>query len=149
MGCCDPGVFGPRVKRLLAIALFVAGTASAAPPRQIVLFIADDQSPDTVSAYGSSTYSTAMPTPNIDQIGSNGVRFSNSFVVQSTCTPGRAGILTGLYWTGHGIKETGETMDEGVVTIADRLRTAGYRTAFFGKLALTACVALGRGDRNA
>ncbi|RRQ48038.1 N-acetylgalactosamine 6-sulfate sulfatase [Maribacter algicola] len=97
----------------------------------VILIMADDQGWGDLSFHGN----TNLNTPNIDAIARNGVSFTN-FFVQPVCSPTRAELLTGKYFTRLGVHDTsagGERMDIGVPTIADILKNYGYKTAAFGK----------------
>ncbi|PIB22798.1 arylsulfatase [Maribacter sp. 4G9] len=97
----------------------------------IVLIMADDQGWGDLSFHGN----TNLSTPNIDGIAKNGVSFTN-FFVQPVCSPTRAELLTGKYFTRlgvHGTSAGGERMDFSVPTIAEILQDNGYQTAAFGK----------------
>jgi len=83
-----------------------------------------------------------VPTPNIDSIARNGIRFTNGYVSCPVCSPTRAGLQTGRYQQrfGHefnpGAAETAPPtfgLPLAEVTIADRLRAAGYVTGLVGK----------------
>lgn len=105
----------------------------------ILLIVTDDQGINDVSAYGSE-----IPTPNIDEIGQNGIRFTNFYVTAPVCTPSRYGLLTGRYQY-RSIEAFQEALlprdpkheevhlsaDE--ITIADVLKRNGYKTALIGK----------------
>jgi arylsulfatase A-like enzyme len=95
----------------------------------IVVIIADDQS--------SKSLSPAAPpwleTPNIDRLAAEGVRFSNSFVTTSLCSPARASFLTGQYVRKHGIVDNVQPFPEQLVTFASELTRAGYDSAYLGK----------------
>ena len=60
-------------------------------PLNIILIVADDLGKAEVSAYGSKR----VPTPNIDQIGKDGVIFTDAYVSSPVCAPSRAGLMTG------------------------------------------------------
>ncbi|UWX53864.1 arylsulfatase [Maribacter litopenaei] len=97
----------------------------------VILIMADDQGWGDLSFHGN----TNLNTPNIDAIAKKGVSFTN-FFVQPVCSPTRAELLTGKYFTRLGVHDTsagGERMDIGVPTIADILKNHGYKTAAFGK----------------
>lgn len=97
----------------------------------ILFIITDDQGYGDLSIHGNPY----IHTPNIDRIGEMGVRFDR-FYVSSVCAPSRASILTGRYSlrTGtHGVTNNREAMRPEEVTIAEALKTAGYRTACIGK----------------
>ncbi len=60
-------------------------------PPNIIIIMADDLGKYEVSAYGADHIST----PYIDQLGTEGVRFTQGYVTAPTCAPSRAGIMTG------------------------------------------------------
>src|SRR5690554_3380432 len=62
----------------------------------ILFIMTDDHAISTISAY-KGFLSDIAPTPNIDRIGDEGVRFENMLCTNSICGPSRASILTGKY----------------------------------------------------
>lgn len=112
---------------LLFCCLFAFGAYAQKRPN-VVLIFPDNLGMGEIASYGGVR---GVPTPNIDQIGKEGIRLTN-FNVEYSCTPSRASIMTGRYAT-----RTGETYGEGLmhweVTIAEALRSLGYATALFGK----------------
>jgi len=129
----------PTLKCALAAVTFCAGfifqlTALAAAEKPNILFIVgDDMGYADVGFHGGKE----IPTPNLDALAAGGVRFTSGYVSAPYCSPTRAGLLTGRYQTrfGHEFNPDGGTngMPTNQVTIADRLRAAGYRTALVGK----------------
>jgi arylsulfatase A-like enzyme len=111
----------------------------AAEPRKpnIIVILTDDVG---YAEYGFQGCKD-IPTPNIDSIARNGVRFTQGYVSGPYCSPTRAGLLTGRYQTrfGHefngggamGGKDFGLPVTE--KTIADRLKGLGYATCAVGK----------------
>jgi arylsulfatase A-like enzyme len=103
----------------------------------IVLIVADDMGYGDVGYQGGKD----IPTPNIDALAKSGIRFTDAYVSGPYCSPTRAGLLTGRYPQrfGHEFNIGGREIhpDAGLpadqLTLADRLRAAGYRTALFGK----------------
>jgi len=73
------------------------------------------------------------PTPNIDRIAKNGVRFNNSFVTNSICGPCRAVVLTGKHSHLNGFRQNGDKFDGSQQTFPKLLQQNGYQTALFGK----------------
>ncbi len=61
-------------------------------PPNIVLIVADDLGYGDLSCYGS-----AIPTPNIDRLANEGVRFTTFYSNGAECTPTRAALMTGRY----------------------------------------------------
>jgi len=110
-------------------------SAPKQPPN--ILFIAvDDLGYAELGVQGCKD----IPTPNIDSIAQNGVRFTNGYVSCPVCAPTRAGWLTGKYQQRFGFEfnpggapqeEFGLPTTE--LTIAERLKKLGYATGCFGK----------------
>jgi arylsulfatase A-like enzyme len=82
--------------------------ASAAPDQRrpnIVLIVADDLGINDVTATGAGV-AGKVATPNIDSIASGGVKFSNGYAANATCSPSRAALMTGRYPTRFGFEFT-------------------------------------------
>lgn len=122
-------------------AVLTAGTLTAHAERKpnILLIVADDLGYGELGLQG---FNKDIPTPNIDSLAANGTRFSNGYVSGPYCSPTRAALLTGRYQQrfGHEFNpgppaeanaKVGLDLNE--KTIADRLKTAGYATGWFGK----------------
>ncbi len=132
----------PTLFAALLLALGSSVVAAAPPVRpNIVILLADDWGFTDVGAFGGE-----MATPNIDALAAKGVRFSN-FHVAGSCSPTRAMLQTGVIHHRAGLGNMLETippehlgkpgyeshLNNRVVTIADQLRAAGYRTYLTGK----------------
>lgn len=124
----------------LPACLVVAWTAFAAtPPRpNILLIIADDLGYGELSCQGNPE----IPTPHIDSIAKNGIRFTNGYVSGPYCSPTRAGLMTGRYQTRFGHEFNPGPAEQAVenfglplgeTTLPQRLQAAGYATGMFGK----------------
>jgi arylsulfatase A-like enzyme len=74
-----------------------------------------------------------LTTPRIDEFAAESVRFRQSFVVNSLCSPGRACVLTGQYSHANGIIDNRTPLLADAITVATRLREAGYTNAYCGK----------------
>ena len=111
-----------------ALALAQAPDRSNMARPNIVLIFPDNLGVGEVSSYGGAR---GVPTPNIDRLADEGMRFTN-FNVEYSCVVSRIALLTGRYAvrTGEGYA-AGMTLWE--VTIAEALRSIGYSTALFGK----------------
>ena len=122
---------------LLSGAAVAAGSCSgnekkAEPqkPLNIVYIMCDDHSYQTVSAYDNRY----LDTPNIDRIGAEGVRFTNSFVANSLSGPSRACLLTGKHSHKNGFTNNEHGIFDGSQqTVQQLLRDNGYTTAMVGK----------------
>ncbi len=104
----------------------------------IVLLVADDLGYGELGCQGNDE----IPTPHIDSIAQNGVRFTNGYVTASFCSASRAGLMTGRYQARFGyefnpIGAFNEDPDAGLPTsektLADALVDSGYVTGMFGK----------------
>ncbi len=130
----------PQLSRRSFLLSAAAAPLVAQPARRpnIVILLADDL------GYGETGLNgpTDIPTPHIDSIAKNGVRFTDGYVSCPVCSPTRAGLMTGRYQQRFGHEnnpgpaaevgpEFGLPLDQ--PTIAERLRAAGYRTGMFGK----------------
>jgi arylsulfatase A-like enzyme len=111
-------------------ALPAPGPRTARP--NIVFIMSDDHAMQAISAYGHPV-SRVAPTPNIDRIAANGVRFDNSFVTNSLCGPSRAAMLTGKFGHLNGFRQNGDIFDASQPTWPRALGEAGYQTALIGK----------------
>ena len=102
----------------------------------IIVILADDLGYSDLGCYGGE-----IRTPNLDRLASEGVRFTHFYNASRSC-PTRASRLTGLYQHQAGIgRMTFDnhlpgyrgTLSHNAVTIAEVLKTAGYRTSMIGK----------------
>src|SRR5215212_8914077 len=74
-----------------------------------------------------------LQTPRLDKLAQEGIRFRNSFVVNSLCSPGRACVLTSRYSHLNGIIGNSTPMSPDTPTLGTHLKQAGYNTAYCGK----------------
>ncbi len=100
----------------------------------IVLIYADDIGYGDFSCYGA----TRIETPNVDEIATNGMRFSNAHSAAATSTPSRYGLFTGEYpWrrkgTGIAAGNAALIIKPHRETVPKILQEAGYETAAVGK----------------
>jgi len=131
-----------QIRRLLFVALCFLGVwildlgASAAAPLigsrpNIIFILTDDQGYGDISAHGNPF----LKTPNMDRLYREGVRFTD-FHVSPTCAPTRSALLTGRHEFKNGVTHTiyeRERLTLKATTLAEVLKSAGYRTGIFGK----------------
>ncbi|TBR37513.1 sulfatase [Marinomonas agarivorans] len=119
--------------------------ANSTPQKpNIVLIFSDDAGYGDFGFHGS----TSVKTPNLDELASGGVKFTQGYVSDSTCGPSRAGLMTGKYQQRFGYEEInvpgymsensallgdemGLPLDQ--KTMAEYLKEQGYTTGVFGK----------------
>jgi arylsulfatase A len=130
----DPFSRRALLKGLGTAPMALAGAQRRRPPNFLVI-LSDDQGYHDVGCYGSE-----IPTPHIDSIAANGVKFTNFYAAGPVCTPSRYGLLTGRYPARSQDKlldalmpGTQKGIHPGETTVAEVLRERGYRTAIFGK----------------
>lgn len=138
----------------VALILSIFCLASATPTQgsdkpNIVVIMADDLGWKDLHCYGNEL----IDTPNLDRFANDGMRFTNAYAASPVCSPTRAAMMTGLSparlrLTNHapgnpdGFSLEGSDLQEAewvrnldlnYVTIAERLKAAGYKTAHIGK----------------
>jgi arylsulfatase A-like enzyme len=121
------------MKRALFIfaAVIVLPLAAADRPN-IVLIYSDDHANNAIGAY-RGRLASLNPTPHIDQLAREGMRFDRFYVGNSICGPSRATLLTGKHSHKHGKTVNKTPFDHNQQTFPKLLQAAGYRTALFGK----------------
>ncbi|WP_221773416.1 sulfatase family protein [Ruficoccus amylovorans] len=102
--------------------------------KNFVIIYADDLGFGDLACYGAS----GIPTPNLDRMAAEGLRFTNSYATAATCTPSRYSLLTGSYpWRNPGAKilagDAPMIITEDEPTLPRILARAGYRSAVVGK----------------
>jgi arylsulfatase A-like enzyme len=130
----------------LALLVFIGGTPSRAADSagskpHIVFVLTDDSSAGDVGCYGG----TIAPTPNIDRLAREGVRFTHYYSASPICSPSRAGLITGQFparWritsylqtrAGNRACEQADFLDPKAPSLPRALKDAGYATAHIGK----------------
>lgn len=119
-------------------------TDSARHPNIVVMY-ADDLGFGDVSCYGA----TALDTPNIDRLASEGLMFYQGYATAATCTPSRYSLLTGSYsWRNERAHilpgDAPLIIDPDTSTLPSVLKEAGYTTGVVGKWHL----GIGEGNQN-
>ena len=104
-------------------------------PPNIVIIIADDLGYGDLGCYGAKPRN--IPTPNIDRLAAQSLRFTRGYATSATCTPSRYSLFTGEYaWRKKVHILNGDAaliIDPARPTLAAFLKTAGYATALVGK----------------
>ncbi|MDF7806924.1 sulfatase-like hydrolase/transferase [Pontiellaceae bacterium B12219] len=134
----DADVCGVKsgLKRLLSAVVITAALSTSAHAQEkpnVVYILVDNTGWGDFSVYGGTT-----PTPNIDRLAAEGMRFNN-YNVEVQCTPTRSAIMTGRHPVRSGTYKVpfpGEGkagMAPWEYTIAELLSDGGYKTALYGK----------------
>ena len=118
---------------LLSVCFTAMNTVTFAADRPNILFLfTDDHALKAISAYGGPLAKIA-PTPNLDRIANEGMRFNHCLVTNSICAPSRAVVLTGKYSHLNGQRTNNGKFDGSQQTAPKLLQEAGYQTAIVGK----------------
>ncbi|MSU66874.1 MAG: twin-arginine translocation pathway signal protein [Opitutus sp.] len=143
-----------RTLALLALTVApgaVQAAASAATRPNIIFILADDLGYGDLGCMGA----TDIRTPHLDRLAAEGVKFTDFYANAPVCTPTRAGFMTGRWQQRIGLEFAfGDQVEQmrrvngawvpepdmhglglplGEVTVAERLKAAGYATGAFGK----------------
>jgi arylsulfatase A-like enzyme len=125
----------PRLVSFFLTLLLSASLLQAADRPNIVLIFADDLGFGDLGCYGAK-----YPTPALDQMAAEGFRSTDMISAANVCTPSRAALLTGRYPSRAGLptyrspdKKTDYGLHPDEITIAELLKTAGYRSMAVGK----------------
>jgi len=121
---------------LLLLVTSVGGlsAAEAASKPNIIVIYADDMGYGDCEIYNPGI---TIPTPNINQLAKEGLRFTDAHSAHATCTGSRYGLLTGICPVRTGVSNTinkyGPAIDDDEVTLAEFLKDQGYITKMVGK----------------
>jgi arylsulfatase A len=123
----------------LSLGLLFAVTASAQPATtmpNIVFIMTDDVGYGDIGSYGAPD----IRTPNIDQLARDGIKFTDFYSNGATCTPTRAGFITGRYQQRYGLEiplpsppAEGRGLPANGHSLPQLLKNAGYSTGLIGK----------------
>jgi arylsulfatase A len=121
---------------LFAIVAFGAVNTRAAAPPNIIVILADDLGYGDLSCFGQENFKT----PRLDEMASQGMRFTSHYAGCTVCAPSRACMLTGKHMghvtiRGNGPNQLRENPQD--ITIATHLGRAGYYCALIGKSGLS------------
>ena len=116
--------------------------AEGAPPKPNILFIlSDDMGYSDIGCFGGKF----APTPNLDRLAQEGIRFTQFYSSAPICSPSRAGLTTGMFparWNitsflqtraGNRGCEQADFLEPRAPSLARTLKAAGYATGHFGK----------------
>lgn len=130
---------------VVTLAIFPSPGLRAQEPMKpnILLIYTDDHG---WADLGTQGVDKDIRTPNLDQLARDGVRFTRGYVTAPQCVPSRAGVLTGRYQQRFGVEDNNKgPLPHSEVTIAERLKPAGYVSGFVGKSHLDIRIEQGAG----
>lgn len=120
-------------KLLLAVLVILAGAVVAAQKPNVVIIYGDDVGLGDVGVYGSKM----IPTPNIDRLAAEGLRFTDGHSSAATCSPSRFSLLTGVHGFRHNVNilppDAALSIPTDILTLPKLFKKAGYATGVIGK----------------
>jgi arylsulfatase A len=122
--------------RIFLGVILIANLGKTASNPNILVILADDLGYGDVGCYNSDS---KVPTPNIDRLAVEGMRFTDAHSPSTVCTPTRYSLLTGRMAFRNGMRGVFDGMggpcliEKGRLTIGEMLRGQGYATAMYGK----------------
>ena len=125
-----------KIFKCFAASLLFVQSALADTPPNIVFILADDLGYGDVGCYNPTSQ---VPTPNLDRLAKEGMRFTDAHSPATVCTPTRYSLLTGrmCFRTGRSRVFSGVggpcLIEDGRLTLPQMLKDKGYATAMFGK----------------
>src|SRR4051794_32275030 len=134
----SPSVASGTVARwawvFLALAVFSWPVRAADRPPNFVVIFTDDQGYGDVGCFGAQGF----PTPNLDRMAVEGMRFTDFYAAQAVCSASRTALLTGCYPNRVGIlgalgPDSRIGIADAELTVAELLKRRGYATAIYGK----------------
>ncbi len=118
---------------LSTLFLTVATGVYAASKPNVVIIYGDDVGFGDLGAYGSKL----IPTPNLDQLATQSLKFTDGHCSAATCTPSRFSMLTGIHGFRHGVRilppNAPMKIKPEMFTLPQMFKKAGYETAVIGK----------------
>ncbi len=112
--------------------LLLCSLSIGAEHPNIVIILVDDMGYGDAGCYNAQS---KIPTPNVDRLAREGMRFTDAHAAGPLCHLSRYGLLTGRhpFRTDVSVWRREAVIDQDRVTIASLLRSKGYRTAMVGK----------------
>jgi arylsulfatase A len=117
----------------LGAAASLKASQSGTQKPNVVIILLDDSGYSDFRPFGKTPY----PTPNVERLASEGCQFHQFYVPQAICSASRSALLSGCYPGRTGVVGAhapgARGLDPRFATMGEVLKTAGYRTAVFGK----------------
>jgi len=118
------------------LAILASPSPAVAEKPNIVVILADDLGYGDLGCYQTES---KVPTPNLDRLAREGMRFTQAYCPVSVCSPSRYAMMTGQYpfrsWKKNGVLANWDKpmIADRQLTLPALLKQAGYKTAGFGK----------------
>ena len=118
---------------LAVFSMWIAPATQAADKPNIIFILADDLGYGDIGCFGQKL----IKTPRIDQMAAEGMKLTNFYAGSTVCAPSRCVLMTGqdtghCWIRGNGGAEA-QTLRDKDITVAEKMKEAGYATALIGK----------------
>ncbi|MFC2124346.1 arylsulfatase [Bacteroidota bacterium] len=130
-----------RILFIATISILIASCKERVTEKKpnIIYIMADDLGIGDLGCYGQEI----IKTPNLDKLAEEGIRFTQHYAGNTVCAPSRCALMTGKHMGHAEVRGNKQAPNHGqwpitneTVTVAELLKTAGYRTAMIGKWGL-------------
>jgi arylsulfatase A len=119
--------------RMVILSLLASVLPLSARKPNVIIIFTDDQGTVDMNCYGAKD----LVTPNMDGLAKRGVRFTQFYSAAPVCSPSRVGLMTGRTPQHGGLNGNVPLDSVGMpsqqITIAEKIKKAGYATAHIGK----------------
>ncbi|WP_277479067.1 sulfatase family protein [Catalinimonas alkaloidigena] len=121
---------------ILIFCIHLPSKAQKSSKPNVLIILADDMGYGDLQSFNDESL---VPTPNLDQLASEGIRLTDAYCPVSVCSPSRYALMTGTYpWRSRkkkGVMANYEPsmIESSQLTLPEMLQQAGYHTAGFGK----------------
>ena len=95
----------------------------------LILFLPDQQRPDTLACYGG----VKVHAPNLNKLASESVVFERTYVTHPVCTPSRSSLMTGTWPHINGCTRNSVPLDRRFRVFPELMEDKDYHTAYMGK----------------
>lgn len=141
-----------RFSRFIISALFTLaigiGNAPAADKPNIIFILADDLGYGDIGCFGQKK----IITPEIDKMATEGMKLTDFYAGSTVCAPSRSVLMTGQHtgktWVRGNSRGDAQTLRDEDITVAEKLKDAGYSTALIGKWGLGELGSTGHPNRQ-
>lgn len=130
---------------VIGFLLLCSSLVATEPTRpNIIVILADDLGYADIGVHGCQD----IPTPNIDRLAQNGVRFTDAYSNGSFCTPTRAALMSCRYQHRYGIEDLAGPLPTQATPLPQRLKAVGYKALMVGKWHLGTTAGFAPNDRG-
>jgi len=136
-----------QIACILLLPLLIGCSVDKVEKPNIIFLLTDDQRDNTFGIMGHPV----IKSPHVDRLVKNGIRFSNTYIAEPTCSPSRTAYFTGMHERIHGVGFTSSyqlTEAQWDKSYPALLKDNGYYTGFIGKIGIEYYTFIGRASEK-